>query len=85
MAETFTLINVWELQVVHFGDQGGCVGGRVGYFESQAVASDWFEKFCAEQPGEDWNIHKEGQKQAMVSDKTLYVVEKGPCKLSLSK
>lgn len=85
MAETFTLTNVWELQVVHFGDQGGCVGGLLVYFESEATAAEWFKKFCAEHPGDDWNIHKEGQKRAMVSSdkKILYLVEKGQCKLIL--
>ncbi len=86
MAETFTLTNVWELQLVLCGDQGGCVGSWVGYFESEAAATNYFDSLCLERPGDDWSIYKEGQKKAMISDKkTLYVLGHGPSVLTPSK
>lgn len=77
--EMFTTAKVWELKCFQFGDQGGLVSYFARYFESQEVAYRWFDSLRIEYPNRDYTIDTLRQRTVMLStQKTFYIVEKGP-------
>jgi hypothetical protein len=83
--ESFTLIDVYELQVVHFGDQGGCVGSFARFFSTSESRQQWFKEFKIENCGEDYAIYKELTWKSFVSNgdkNSLYIIQKGPVVLT---
>ncbi len=67
--DTYILANVWEIQVAHISDQGGCVGMYRQICKTKEAAHEWFDKFQDSYPNEDFLIHDEGPRKAMINTK----------------
>jgi hypothetical protein len=76
------LRDVWELQYVQFGDQGGCVGSWARFFVTKEAAHTWFSQFQMENPRDEYEIYKEFPRKAIVMETTngtepdLYLLDK---------